>query len=88
MAAEKFIRVTVQLPLGVSAQAQVMPDPAHSLLGSGFPALTRAFMELGMPARIERIESTAALMLTFECPESKRDELCNALSVLIRDLVE
>ncbi len=83
MAAEKFIRVSVTLPVGVRL-ATASKSASGSLLGPFMRGECADFF--GTELSTSKA-STGPLTLTLECPEAKRDELCNALSVLIRDLV-
>lgn len=83
MAAEKFIRVSVQLPVGVKL-ATASKSSSGSLLG---PFMRGEFADFFSKEVSTTEASTGALTLTLECPEAKRDELCQALSLLVRDLV-
>lgn len=80
MAAEKFIRVSVTLPVGVKLASDRHDggDVADLLsVADGFFSSRRTRV---------RQESSGALELTLECPQAKRDELIEMLSALVRDL--
>jgi len=84
MAAEKFIRVTVQLPLGVGVLTRATQGARQSSFGGRYPALEQAFASLGVEER--SYSSSGPLTLEIECPAAKRDELIAALASLVRDL--
>jgi len=78
MAAEKFIRVKVTLPVGVTL-ITASKSSSGTLLGP--------FLRGDLSDYVATREtSTGPLELTLECPQEKRDELIDALGALVRDL--
>jgi hypothetical protein len=82
MAAEKFIRVTCKLPIGVklSTKAGTLGARRDNSM------MDRFFDSFASEVTTTVLESTEPLTLTLECPAAKRDELIAALASLVRDL--
>jgi len=86
MAAEKFIRVTCKLPVGVVLGSEGIVGMARDALLDSWIAGHLSEMHQTSFSSIRK-ESSGPLTLTLECPESKRGELCDALNRLLVELV-